>query len=245
MEDLDSLLDWGTDNPLQVALIRTNLAEDEFDEIAHIVFQKEGPKEILQPNNSEIAKELAKAESADYHIEISNKDLEESKHEVNGAEEWPLGESPARCEKPNIVKNGKLVKIHEEEVMNGVSSSNKPIITFPDLETSSVTTNVCAMPEVEVVPKEIARNDSSIIESGALKVAKQGESRIGGRNFSHGSARDLYKELTGGWPSGTGTWPGGLTVAAGERLQWWTVRWVWAAGRVGWTGCSVAAFVFL
>ena len=27
------------------------------------------------------------------------------------------------------------------------------------------------------------------------KAAKQGENRIGGRNLSHGSARDLHKEL--------------------------------------------------
>ncbi|KAJ8424643.1 hypothetical protein Cgig2_009123 [Carnegiea gigantea] len=43
---LDTLLDWGIDNPLQAALIHTHLKDHEFDEIAQLVFQMQGPDEI-------------------------------------------------------------------------------------------------------------------------------------------------------------------------------------------------------
>ena len=46
MDTLDSLLDWGIDNPLQAALIHTHLPDHEFDKIAQIVFQLDGPDEI-------------------------------------------------------------------------------------------------------------------------------------------------------------------------------------------------------
>lgn len=46
MDPLDCLLDWGTDNPLQAALIHTHLADHEFDEIAQVALQVDGPDEI-------------------------------------------------------------------------------------------------------------------------------------------------------------------------------------------------------
>ena len=38
IDSLDSLLDWGTDNPLQATHPHTHLANYAFDEIAQIVF---------------------------------------------------------------------------------------------------------------------------------------------------------------------------------------------------------------
>ena len=46
MDSLKTLLDWGTDNPLQVALIRTHFTNHQFNEIAQVVFQLRGPKGI-------------------------------------------------------------------------------------------------------------------------------------------------------------------------------------------------------
>ena len=60
----------------------------------------------IEPNNSKIAKELAKAESTDCHNEISNKYLEESKHKVNDVEEcWGSLQQGTRSQTLSNVKN--------------------------------------------------------------------------------------------------------------------------------------------
>ena len=40
---MDSILDWGTDYTLQLALISTHLKDHEIDDVAQVVTQSEGP----------------------------------------------------------------------------------------------------------------------------------------------------------------------------------------------------------
>ncbi|KAJ8451061.1 hypothetical protein Cgig2_026870 [Carnegiea gigantea] len=42
----ETQLDWGTDDPLQAAFIRTHLEDYELEEVAQVVFQMEGPHKI-------------------------------------------------------------------------------------------------------------------------------------------------------------------------------------------------------
>lgn len=64
MDPLDCLLDWGTDNPLQAALIHTHLADHEFDEIAQVALQVDGHDEIpcrvkfLKENGIDVSKPM-------------------------------------------------------------------------------------------------------------------------------------------------------------------------------------------
>lgn len=47
MDHFDPMLDWGIDNHLQATLIQIHPEDHEWDEIAQVVLQMEGPREIL------------------------------------------------------------------------------------------------------------------------------------------------------------------------------------------------------
>ncbi|KAJ8420790.1 hypothetical protein Cgig2_011608 [Carnegiea gigantea] len=64
----------------------------------------------IEPNNSEIAKELAKAESAECQFEACSKDSEDLEHGVGSVVKWPHVKSPTECEGSRIVKCEQLVQ---------------------------------------------------------------------------------------------------------------------------------------
>ncbi|KAJ8432919.1 hypothetical protein Cgig2_023049 [Carnegiea gigantea] len=81
------MLDWGIDNPFQAALIQIDLEDHEWDEIAQVVLQMEGPNEIPH-NNLEIINKLMKVESVNCQVGTSNEDLKELKHDGSCLRDW-------------------------------------------------------------------------------------------------------------------------------------------------------------
>ncbi|KAJ8424071.1 hypothetical protein Cgig2_017673 [Carnegiea gigantea] len=116
----------------------------------------------IEPNSSEIAKELIKIESTDCDLEDCRMEFEDSVRKDSNAEAWAFVESQAEGKEWNIVQYEQSAKTHEVETKNiGSSREESNTISFTS-KIASVATNLAVTPmHVKVVSRGVELGCSS------------------------------------------------------------------------------------